>query len=579
MDRVTQFCYDVLEDKIVAGKLEKLACQRHLDDLERAKLAPYKYEFDIDKALDIINFAETLTIAEGEFEEDDEEEENLVTLYPFQAFILGSLNGWVAKGTGYRRFRTSYIQLGRQNGKSFLNGILAAYYGNFIKYRYGQIYCVATKKDQAKIVFNEVVKFIEADAELAEFFKVKDYESVIECNTTHSSIKALSKDTKSIDGFRPLLGIVDEYHAHKTNQMYKLLEGGIKKMKQALISIITTAGFELNSPCYKQYEYCKGILEGLYTNDTQFVFITQMDEEDDIWKSENWLKSNPTLQYDREALENMIPISNQVRAMGGEDLRDFLTKQLNIWVQFTDDQYIKLDDWKKGACDLTLEDFKGYECNVGLDLSSGGDLTSFALEFIFEEDGVKKYFIYTHSFIPKKRVEEHIKTDDAPYDIWIKQGLLTVTETNDGIKTDYKYIIKKLKELIEKYDFKIDKIGYDPHNADTFLTDLEEVCPDCVEIYQSHKFLNDCTDDFRLEVQAGNVYYNRNEELLTFSIVNAKTVSNGYGEIKIDKDKRQKRIDPVDAIIDAHKLTFKIDIPTGINESVSKYLQMFGEEV
>lgn len=570
IDRVTQYCLDVLDGKIVADKLVKLACQRHLNDIESSKLAPYKYEFNIDKALDIIDFAETLTIAEGE-------EETEVTLFPFQAFILGSLNGWVTKGTGYRRFRTSYIQIGRQNGKSFLNGILAAYYGNFDNYKYGQIYCVATKKDQAKIVFNEVVKFIEADIELSELFKIKDYESVIECKLTHSIIKALSKDTKSIDGFRPLLGIVDEYHAHKTNQMYKLLEGGIKKMKQALISIITTAGFELNSPCYRQYEYCKGVLNGLYTNDAQFVFIAQMDEEDDIWEPKNWLKANPTLEYDPDAIENMIPISKQVKAMGGEDLRDFLTKQLNIWVQFTDDQYIKLDDWKKGACDLTLEDFRGYECNVGLDLSSGGDLTTFALEFTFYKDNAKKYFVHTHSFIPKNRVKEHINTDDAPYDMWIREGLLTVTETNDGIKTDYKYIIKKLKELIDTYNLKIKQIGYDPHNADTFLTDLEEICPECVEIYQSHKYLNDCTEDFRLEVQAGNVIYNRKEELLTFSVVNAKTVSNGYGEIKIDKDKRQKRIDPVDAIIDAHKLTFKIEVKPNINDSVKKYLEMFGD--
>lgn len=568
LDRVTQYCYDVLDGKIIAGKDVELACKRHLDDLEKSKLAPYKYRFDLDKSLDIINFAETLIIAEGE-------EQTQVTLYPFQAFILGSLNGWVTKEGGYRRFRTSYIQIGRQNGKSFLNGILAAYYGNFDNYKYGQIYCVATKKDQAKIVFNEVVKFIEADSDLAELFKVKDYESTIECKLTNSTIKALSKDTKSIDGFRPLLGIVDEYHAHPTNQMYKLLEGGIKKMKQALISIITTAGFDLNTPCYKQYEYCKGILEGIYTNDTQFVFITQMNEDDDIWDPKNWIKANPTLQYDPIALENMIPISHQVREMGGDDLRDFLTKQLNIWVQFTDDQYIKLDDWKKGACDLTLEDFRGYECKGGLDLSSGGDLTSFTLEFIFEKDGVKKYFIHSHSFIPKNRVMEHIKTDKAPYDMWIKEGLLTVTETNDGIKTDYKFILKELRRLIETYDLKITQIGYDPHNADTFLTDLEDICPDCVEIYQSHKYLNDATEDFRLEVQAGNILYNRKNELLTWSIVNAKTVSNGFGEIKIDKDKRQKRIDPVDSAIDAHKLMFKIVLPTNINKSVERYLEMF----
>jgi len=249
-DRTTQYALDVLADKIVAGDLVKAACQRHIDDMKAAEAAPYRYYFDVEEAERIIDFAETLTIAEGE-------EEQPVTAYPFQCFILGSLNGWRTKDGHHRRFRTSYIQLGRQNGKSFLNGILAAYYGNFDKYKYGQIYCTATKKDQAMIVFNEIVKFINSDSDLSECFKIHEHNSTIDCKITHSKIKALSGDTKSIDGFRPYLGIVDEYHAHKDDQMYKLLEGGIKKMKSALISVITTSGFDLKSPCFALYEYCE----------------------------------------------------------------------------------------------------------------------------------------------------------------------------------------------------------------------------------------------------------------------------------------------------------------------------------
>ena len=191
IDRVTKYAIDVVEGREIAGEYVKLACQRHLDDLEKSKLSVFKYEFDVEKALRIIEYAETLYIAEGE-------EKIQLQLYPFQAFILGSLNGWVEKGTGYRRFRTSYIQLGRQNGKSFINGILGTYYGNFDGYNYGQIYCTATKADQAKIVFNEMVKFINSDDDLKELFKVQEYKSTIICNITNSTIKALGRDTKSI---------------------------------------------------------------------------------------------------------------------------------------------------------------------------------------------------------------------------------------------------------------------------------------------------------------------------------------------------------------------------------------------
>ena len=227
------------------------------ENLEKAKAAPYRFYFDVEKSEEIINFAEELTIAEGE-------ENEHVTAYPFQCFILGSLNGWRTKEKSYRRFRTSYVQLGRQNGKSFINGILACYYGNFDGYKYGKIFCTATKQDQANIVFDEVAKFINSDEDLSEWFKVHDHNHTIDCLLTHSEIKALSGDTKSLDGHRAYLGIVDEYHAHKTNQMYKLLEGGIKKLKSALISVITTAGFDLKSPCYKLYEYCCNLLKGVF---------------------------------------------------------------------------------------------------------------------------------------------------------------------------------------------------------------------------------------------------------------------------------------------------------------------------
>jgi phage terminase large subunit-like protein len=284
-----------------------------------------------------------------------------------------------------------------------------------------------------------------------------------------------------------------------------------------------------------------------------------MNKDDDIWNPINWVKANPTLAFDKAALENLIPVGNTARDMGGETLRDFLTKQLNIWMQLSDNVYIKnIEFWKNCASKMTLEDMRGKVCYAGLDLSSGGDLTSLALVFPFYLDEVKKYFIHTHSFIPKKRLAEHIKTDKAPYDIWVQEKLITVTETLGGIKTDYKYIISYLKTIIKQYDLKLRIICYDPHNADAFLNDLEELGIDTLMIVQSAKNLNDPTVDFRLEIESGNVLYNEDEaKVLTWSIANAKTVSNSFKEIKIDKDLAVKRIDPVDAVIDAWKEAMK----------------------
>lgn len=581
-DRCTQYALDVVEGRTVAGIFVRLACKRHLDDIEKSKQESFKYYFDVKESEEIINFGEELTIAEGE-------EHEKVTLYPFQCFILGSLNGWRTKKNGYRRFRTSYVQLGRQNGKSFLNGILAAYYGNFTGFNYGHIFCTATKQDQANIVFDEIVKFINSDKDLAAWFKVHEHNHTIDCLCTHSEIRALSGDTKSIDGFRAYLGIVDEYHAHRTNQMYKLLEGGIKKLKSALISVITTAGFDLKSPCYKLYEYCCNLLRGVFENDSQFVYIAQLNEDDDPYEPQNWLKANPILEYDPDAVEHLIPVSHTARDMGGEDLRDFLVKQLNMWVQWSNSLYIRdIETWKHCAVMKSLDDFKGMPCYVGLDLSAGGDLTSFALIITHTADDQKKYFVHTHSFIPAAKVDEHIKTDKIPYDLWIQKGLVTVTETLGGIKTDYKYILSYLKDLINQYDLKPQLICYDPHNASAFLSDLEELGMNELSITQTAKVLNDATVDFRLEILAGNVEIEGVEvgkegnkivvpadPLLTWSIANAKTISNSYGEIKIDKEFRTERIDPIDAIIDAWTEAMKDEVQPDINEEVNKWLEMY----
>lgn len=566
-DRTTQYAADVLAGKIVAGELVKLSCKRHMEDIERAKAAPYKYYFDVEQAERIIDFAETLTIAEGE-------EEQNVECFPFQCFILGSLNGWRTKAGKHRRFRTSYIQLGRQNGKSFLNGILAAYYGNFDRYKYGQIYCTATKKDQSMIVFNEIVKFIRSDSDLEEYFTIHEHNSTIDCLNTHSKIKALSGDTKSIDGFRPYLGIVDEYHAHKDDQMYKLLEGGIKKLKSALISVITTAGFDLKSPCFALYEYCVKVLKGIVQNDAQFIFIAQMDENDDMWIPENWIKANPILQYDRDALENMIPIAETAKEMGGSSLRDFIVKQLNMWLQWTNDVYIKdMSIWNACAVEKTLENFRKQKCYVGLDLSSGGDLTALAIVIPFVKDGTKKYYVHAHSFIPKRRVEEHIKTDRVPYDLWIRQGLVTVTETMGGVKTDYKYILAYLERIVKQYELDVQLVCYDPHNASAFLVDLEALGYDSISVTQSAKALNDATVDFRLEIESGNVEHDGNGAI-TWSIANAKTTSNSFGEIKIEKEYQTERIDIIYAIIDAWTSAMKGDAKPDLNEAFEMWVKL-----
>ena len=195
---------------------------------------------------------------------------------------------------------------------------------------------------------------------------------------------------------------------------------------------------------------------------------------------------------------------------------------------------------------------------MGIDLSSGGDLTSIALVFVPLEDDDKIY-IWSVSFMPELRVLEHEKTDEAPYRIWATSGDLILTSGMYGIKTDYQAIIETLKEIISRYDLRIIGCGYDAHNIAGILAQLEEILAcDLTQIPQSARSLNDVTIDFRQSVEAGIIRYDKKNSLLTWSMVNAiLSEPNSFGEVKIDKVKQSNRIDPCDAILDAYKLYFE----------------------
>lgn len=570
IDRVTEYAYKVLNGEVVCGELHKLACERHIKDLERQRTKEFPYYWEPKKADVILNFAETLTIAEGA-------DPKPLKLLDCQAFDIGCTFGWLKTSNSKRRFRRRYKSMARQQGKSFENGIMGTFISAFGGYNYGKLFTVATKQRQARLVWEEMSKFIKADEELSEFFKIMDYKSTILALNTNCTIEALSKDSGLDDGFRSIFSSVDEIHQHKDNKIYKALYNGTRSLDETLVSMITTRGDKLNSFCKEMDDYCIKILRGLATAEDFFVDIYALDEGDDIWDERNWVKSNPFTCTNPEKLEVLRQDAQTARDMGGADLRDFLTKSLNMWVQNSDDQFINTDKWAKCASKRTLKDFVGRDCWVGLDLSSGGDLTTIALEFEEPDD---RYYFYSHSFMPRGRLEEHVETDLAPYDLWEQLELITVTGGQGDFKNDYRFIINHLKELKERFNLNFRGIGIDPHNADGILADLEEFgCP-VIIVTQSARNLNDATVDIQLLVKGEKIEYFEGNELLTWSFTNASVVRNSFDEIKVDKKvgERFKRIDPVDACIDAHFVMMKnrsVDL-VNIDDEMDRYLEAMG---
>ena len=569
-DRVTEYARAVVAGKVpYVGRLHFLACRRHLRDLERQGAEDFPYRWSVEAADNILNFAETLTIGEG-FEKKP------VKLIGSQVFDLGCTFGWLRTDNGFRRFRRRYKSVARQNGKSFENGIMGPYIAAFGGYKEGKLFTVATKRRQAKIVWDEMRKFIQSDADLAAFFSIKDYKTTITAENTGCTIEALSKESGLDDGFRAIFASIDELHQHKDGSVYQALWKGTRSLPETLLSVITTRGKNQHSYCKEFDRFCISILEGTVSAEDFFVDIFCPDEGDDIYDINNALKANPLFVGDPDKIEQLRIEAETAKNMGGMERVEYTAKSVNLWTTADDANYINADDLHACLTEKTLENFRGADCWVGLDLSGGGDLTSWAAEF---RDGDQQFF-HSHSYMPLGRLQEHIQSDFAPYDLWQQQELITATGGAESFKNDYKFIIRDLKRMKEEYNLNIRAIGVDPHNADGILEDLDELTPKVIIVTQSARNLSDTTVDLKLSVREHKAQFNRNNELLVYSFENAVETKNSFNELKIDKrdSLRGNRIDPVDACIDAHfcYMQDKGEEPVNHDDAMTDYLTEMG---
>lgn len=575
-DRATAYAEQVAAGGVTAGALHIAACKRHLHDLERQGTADFPYLWVPEKSNDILDFAESLIISEGCAPK-------ALKLYGNQCFDLGVPMGWVHQDTGFRRFRRKYKSVARQNGKTMENGITGTYIGGFGGYEYGKLFTVATKRRQARLAWEEMKKFIAADSDLSEWFEIKDYLSTIFCLATGCTIEALSQEAGLQDGFRAIFASIDELHQHKDGRVYKAIYNGTAMLDETLISMITTRGSDLNSFCYEMDSYCRNVLTGTVLAEDLFADIYCLDDADDPFDPACFVKANPVQCQTDAGMQNMQTAAQTAKDMGGSDLADYITKRCNRWFEDSDLVFVTGEILKRCLADMDLEQWRGHTCYAGLDLSHGGDLTTISLDFQDDEaaDGRPLAFSWSHSYMPRGRLMEHIETDLAPYDLWAKQGLITITGGSGDFKNDYGFILSELRALVERYDLKLAGIGYDPHNADGFLAELDSFGCDLLEIRQSARFLNDGTHDVQLRMKEGRYLIDRRNELQIWSFRNAVITRNSFGEIKVDKmpNARTKRIDPVDACIDARIARMKLSgqpKETDVNQSVASYLELMG---
>ena len=558
---IIRYAKDCIDGRIPSCQKHKWACQRALNDFEKAENDPdYPYFWKEEDAEEIVKWFTNLYHSKGELSGQP------INLVPWQQFHLCQLYGWKKKKDGRRRFKKMFVEVARKNAKSQeLSGlILFEISKTATKNReLAEVYVAATKKEQAEIIFKECKLMLEG-SRLKPKFNIR--RSIIEHKKTGSFIKALSEsDKKQGDGSNPAVLVLDEYHQHPTTEYYDLSLGS--NSKEPILAIITTAGKDLSYPAYREMNFCSDILNpGLDATDEEYLIdICEQDPEEAadprlLMDEKNWIKSNPIRATYEEGREK-IRTTYQKALLCPEDMPTVLTKNFDIWVQARENGYMNMEKWKECEVKEFPIDIHGLQCCVGLDISAKIDLTSicFIIPYQSEEmdtEGVSitKYIIIHHSFIPRCRLTERINVDKMPYDAWEQMGLLTLT---DSEVVDQKAVMLWVKDFAKKYNLDIVWWCFDPAGSLKMQTDLRDDGENVIEIYQSYPSLNDPTMELREAVYEKRIMY-QHDPLLNFAMGNA-VVKKSNGLIKIDKDQNKKRIDPVDALICGFKMASTID--------------------
>ena len=507
----------------------KLAARRHFRDLETG--AARGLSFDATTARRALDLYRFLRHSKGEWAGQR------INLSPFQRFKIGSIYGW-KRADGTRRFRIAYSEEPRKNGKSTeaagigIGGLVADDEPG------AEVYSAATKRDQAKIVFDEARRMVLASPALRKRLGV--LAANLNDPATHSKFEPLGADADSLDGLNASTIIIDELHAHKTRSIWDVLGTATGSRRQPLIYVITTAGYDRNSICWEQHDYACKVLEGVVEDDAYFAYIATVDEGDDHFDEATWRKANPNYGISCKT-EKIREAAERAKAVPGQ-LNAFLRLHLNVWTEQAS-RWLPMEAWDECGEAVDPDSLKGRDCYAGLDLSSKIDLSALALVFPPATEG-ERWKVLIRFWMPKNNIRGRLERDRVDYAVWIRQGLIEATEGN---VVDYRFIRKRINELAERYVIK--EIAFDRWNATQLSTELsEEDGFAMVEFGQGFASMAAPTKEFEKLVVGRQLAHGANA-VLRWMASNISVRQDPAGNMKPDKEKSGEKIDGIVAIL------------------------------
>ena len=538
MNHIIEYWQKIESGEIQACRRLKQQYQKIIDEINHPR---DPWIFDIDKANRPIEFIERFCkhskgkwIGKG------------VTLELFQKAKMQAVYGFVHKDTGFRRAREVFTLVGRKNGKSTEKAATGLYMMVGDGEGGSEAYAIATKKDQARIVFSEAVNMVSQSPALSKH--VKKRKTDIYFPVTFSKFEPLASDSNSLDGLNVHNGIMDELHAIKDRNLYDVVKQAMSAREQPLLDMITTAGFVRECIFDSIYDYACKVLDGAIEDERFMSFIYELDERSEWTDFRMWEKANPGLGTIK-SYEELA--ANVERAKNDPDfLPTVLTKDFNVrdtvagtWLTF---------DAINNEETFDIEELRNTYAIGGVDLSATTDLTCASL-IIMKPNDEKKYVLQQY-FLPSELLEQRVIEDKIPYDKWRDRGLLTLSQGN---KVNYSDVTDWFLRMLNDYHIHPLYIGYDPWNSSYWVDEMKSRGFSMMEVRQGVKSMSQPMKELGADLMAKKINYNNNP-ILKWNLTNVSVKRDENDNIRPVKGQNQRqRIDGAVSLTIAYVVLFE----------------------
>lgn len=497
---------------------------------------PGKYRFDEERANRPIEFIERFCKhSKGEWAGQP------VRLELFQKAFISALFGFVDSKTGFRKYREAFFMVARKNGKSTMLAGIALYMLLADGEAGAEVYSVATKKDQAKIIFDEVCHMVSQSPYLRKHIKKR--KSDLYFSASMSKLQPLGKNSDTLDGLNSSCVILDEAHAVKDRNLYEVMKQSQSARTQPLFVTITTAGTVRECIFDDMYSYSCKVADGVITDPTFLPIVYELDNKAE-WKDPGaWFKPNPGLGRIKKLEDLMAKVERAKQSP--KDLSGILCKDFNVretlynaWLDF---------DTINNESTFSLEDFRGCYAIGGADLSLTTDLTCATVLMLNPE--TRQRYVWQMYWLPEDNFNQRVAEEKIPYDKWREAGLVRLCRGNT---IDYSDVTAWFLELVNEHGITPLWVYYDSWSARYWVEEMEGYGFKMERCIQGAKTLSLPMQNLGADLQAKKVNYNNNP-ILKWCLTNTAVQEDRNGNIVPKKASSPKqRIDGTASLLDAY---------------------------